>query len=385
MTLSKIGWFAPKPAAVTASDSSAGSPGVCRRDSRCAAHAMVFDFPDPAECCASRFTPGPVSPGRREQLRRPASHWWNRGNSGPLRPGLDPVVVEHVLDVHELDPSRSSHASRAHTRSHRYARAVPVRVRRVPRPPGRPGAVGALVERQEHGVLARQPGGHVHLVRVDREVHHHPVLEDQIVRVPVRAGTAPSRRSTVCPTVGFFNSAVAVGIPFTNSIRSSESCGLGLRVVQLPHHRQPVRLVLLPAAPGSGRSPGRRTPPGTPPRSLRLPTQHIHRAPRGDLLRHPLRDLRPRPSPHHPGAAHSCSHSSGCDTFRNATSSVGSSPSARSYDAGLPLRPAVRQQVRLDRRLERRLARHPLTPEPPAHSPPTHRTHPTPPPRSATA
>ena len=46
---------------------------------------MLFDFLDPAECCASRFTPGPaftVASTRRSTR----SHWWNLGNSSTFFP-----------------------------------------------------------------------------------------------------------------------------------------------------------------------------------------------------------------------------------------------------------------------------------------------------------
>ncbi len=52
---------------------------------------------------------------------------------------------------------------------------------------GRVGAVGALVEGQEHGVAAGQPGGRVHLVGVHGEVHERAAREQRLAGVAVVA------------------------------------------------------------------------------------------------------------------------------------------------------------------------------------------------------
>lgn len=110
--------------------------------------------------------------------------------------------------------------------------SIAVGVRRVARPTRDPGTIRALVERQEPRALPRQPGGHPHLVGVDREVHHHTALEDQVARVPVgavlrdRVGHRLARRRVLQP-------ADAVGILFTSSTRSRLSPGFGFAVMQL--------------------------------------------------------------------------------------------------------------------------------------------------------
>ena len=73
-TLWNTGSFALSPAARTAALNWAGSAGVCRVDNRCASQAMVFDFPDPAECWISLLLPGPCARAAVSS-RRTASHW----------------------------------------------------------------------------------------------------------------------------------------------------------------------------------------------------------------------------------------------------------------------------------------------------------------------
>ena len=127
-------------------------------------------------------------------------------------------------------------------------RRMTVRVRRVP------GAqVVALVERQEPGRRARQPGGHRDPLR-DRPRSAPPpaaasrFFGSRSVRYWVIACSTP------CPVSGFFSSAVATGMPLTNSARSSvlpEPC----LVAQLPGHGQPVRGVLRHQRPATARGP----------------------------------------------------------------------------------------------------------------------------------
>ena len=88
--------------------------------------------------------------------------------------------------------------------------------------------------------------------------------------------------STVWPVSGFFNSAVATGIPFTNSPRSSVFVDARL-VRQLAGHRQPVRLRTAPPAPGSDPDAGRKNASRISPSHARIHhpvAQHIDRAPR---------------------------------------------------------------------------------------------------------
>ena len=59
--------------------------------------------------------------------------------------------------------------------------------RRVPGAPGVAGATGPLVERQEAGLCSFQPGGHRHLVGIDREVHNSATGERDVGGVSVLA------------------------------------------------------------------------------------------------------------------------------------------------------------------------------------------------------
>ena len=113
-----------------------------------------------------------------------------------------------------------------------------VRVRRVARP-----AVVAEVERQELGRAPVEPGRHRDQLGVDREVDDRPAAERDVRSGPGRAGTASSRARPSDCVSGFFNSAVATGMPLTNRQRSSVFVALLIR--QLPDDGQPVRLVPL--------------------------------------------------------------------------------------------------------------------------------------------
>ena len=95
-TLSKTGWSSASPWQRVSS----GSERV---------QAIVFDFPDPAECWTSRSTPGAVGSRRVERACGP------RPTGGSA--GTAPVPSSTCTN----EPSRSSQASRCQTCSHRYA------------------------------------------------------------------------------------------------------------------------------------------------------------------------------------------------------------------------------------------------------------------------
>ncbi len=155
-----------------------------------------------------------------------------------------------------------------------------------------------------------QPGRHEHLLGVHREMHHRPPHQRSL-GVPIGPYCAFAC-STVWPVNGFFNSAVATGIPFTNNPRSSVFADPG-SIRQLAGHRQPVRRVprLQLRVQTRRRTEVRQLELGLLHARIHHPvTQHIHRAPRVQLLRQPiqerpLRRLRrrrascgPSPTPH---------------------------------------------------------------------------------------
>ena len=150
----------------------------CRFDSRCASQAIVFDLPDPAECCTRYVVPGPSS---RAAASRPQ-------HGVPLvepredhrrRAAFDPFAGFSTCTNRA---SRSSQASRCHTRSHRYAVRCPSGFGGLPAPP-----VVALVERQEPGVPARPAGSSSPPARCRPRSAPPPARQRPVRRVPVGA------------------------------------------------------------------------------------------------------------------------------------------------------------------------------------------------------
>src|SRR5262249_9686915 len=101
------------------------SSALWRVDSRCAVHAIVFDFPDPAECWTRYEWPAPFSIALASSLRT-ASHWWYRGKmtfSAARRAEADPFAGRSTWMKRWR---MSSHASFVQTRSQRYEVLCPL-------------------------------------------------------------------------------------------------------------------------------------------------------------------------------------------------------------------------------------------------------------------
>ena len=194
-TLSKIGWSATS----------------CNREREWAVHAMVLDFPDPAECITSRSVPAPAA-YVAARIERTACHWWKRGK------------ITRSSSVWMKFSISSSQASRSHTCSHRYAVSYPP-LGGLPDVPGCPAPAEPWLKGRKRVscpaklvVIATWCGSTAKWTKV--RLAKIRSCGFRSVRYWVIACSRP------CPVNGFFNSAVATGTPLTANVRSSDDPGL---------------------------------------------------------------------------------------------------------------------------------------------------------------
>ncbi len=213
----------------------------CSTDSRCASQEMLLVLPDPAECWIRYRCPGPCCTGGLDQpgdrLPLVEAREQHRLATGLLaRHRIDLVGDLQVQEPPEdVQPGVALQDLLPQVRRRRA-----VRVRRVP------GVmVVAPVERQERGVLPGQLGGHLHLAVGDREVHHRPRPELQ-QRFTLGQPVVLVLQHRVGDVLG------EVGLQLGGGDRDAvdeehqvDAVAVLRRVVHLPHHPQPHRVVLL--------------------------------------------------------------------------------------------------------------------------------------------
>ena len=113
----------------------------------------------------------------------------------------------------------SSRLSRCQTCSHRYdVLYLPSGAGGFPAPMPSPWLKG-----RKNVLLPASFVVMIHQVGIDGEVDQRALLEleDQVVRVAVVPGTASIASCTFWPVMGFFSSAVMIGMPFRQKVRSS--------------------------------------------------------------------------------------------------------------------------------------------------------------------
>ena len=227
----------------------------------------------------------PLARGRRPPGGSTASHWWNRGKITVGEPSSPSRLLDVDEPAEEVQP-RVALPDLAPT-------GTPCGD--SPRAGGLPAPVAvALVERQEPRVALRRGGWSSPRRSVSTAKCTTARRSQRHVRSgPDPCGTARWRARRVWPVSGFFNSAVATGMPFTNrhQIERLGRARLGTEAGGSPSTGSPRTG---PPAPGSARAPGGSTPAGSgllDPRIDHTVAQHVDRAPLVELLRQPIEEL----------------------------------------------------------------------------------------------